>query len=346
MATSTHLWASTQGVKSFTKDWSANGIRFSMVVEGDRAVLDSLAELVHSGQYTSLQDVANYCGATEVAKLIDKGVRPRTPQLAYSGQGLIAQLTIGGFAGLAEGNSTIGYPAPSATNVPGSSSCRIVFEPNDVDLKYGLPFRAGKRWDLEKTCKDVGILQSDLPAGMSDFVVEKQSLLALCNLFESNSWNSTIEKYQAIEFMQKNTNMNEWLKRHLRGQSNYRTWIPTVTVHTQYRTMPSANIAKSDVLTPGKLCLPNGPGNYAQNNWVVQSDGTRKLNILQISCEQGPPPWTQAPQKDCYGNIYVYLRGASQLEFNGDGWSIETQYNGFLEYDADLYEDPSKPPTP
>lgn len=333
MANATHLWVKTADVSNFTKEWSGNGIRYSLRISGERAVLESLAELVHTGSYTSLKDVADYCGATEVSKSIPQGVRPRTPLLTYSGQGLIAELTIGGLAGLKEGNSTIGYDEETNYNVPGGATCRIVYEPNDVDIKYGLPFRAGMKWDLERTLADAGY--TNLPAGFNDIDVNKHSLLAMCNAFESNSWNSTAEKWDAIEWFESKATLNEWIRRYLRGETNYRTWIPTVTVTRQYRTMPAADKDEEAFPKPGVLCHPLGTA-YYQKYYTLE----KRLDTIYVATEFGPPAWTQAPLKDSYGNDFFYLRGASQLEFNGDGWSVETQWSGFLEFDAILYSSP------
>jgi hypothetical protein len=122
----------------------------------------------------------------------------------------------------------------------------------------------------------------------------------------------------------------EWLTRYLRGQHNWRAWVPSVTHTARYRTLPDSDLS---VPKPGALCMPGG-GNYTY--WYY-TDAQLPPQQRTVECEDGPPKWTLAPLSDKYGNIFVYLRGGSQVEFSGEFWAVETQYNGFLDFDVEVY---------
>lgn len=323
MADSVHLWVKTAAVKGFTKEFSGNGIKFILTLNGDRAELDSLGDFINSAATNKLADVASACGDDVIAGMIPDDVLARTPVLQWSGEGLKADLVVNGDAGLKEGDSTINEGTQAVYDIPGSASARVVFEPNDVDLKYGLPFRAGKKWDLEVTLDSISA-QYPIPPEITSVLLPEDSLLAVINKFEAGTFSDTATRNAVLTFIQQVPSLAQWFIRTARGQTNYRTWVPSVTVTRRYRTMPTNDQSPDDVPAPGALCTPNGDA-------YVDSNGEQWMT------EIGPPQWTGAPIVDVNGEQYVYLRGGSQVEFAGDMWVVELQYNGFLGYDAALY---------
>jgi len=302
-------------VKSFQIDYSALGKKITMVLNGDRDTLDDLASsfMQDGGAMNSFPGIPD-----TVAALIDETIAVRTPKLDYKGEGKLADLILIGEAGLLEGDSPIADSGIDADGVPANVTGRVIYEPDDVALEYGLPFRAGLKWDLTVSANSVLAMDSDfedVASLLDDLNLDHETIswLAIINLYQNGSiteaQRGTLFSYLNAEDA---TGAQDWMKRYLRGQTSYRFWIPNVSITKRYRTLP---------LTADSVPIPG--------------------SISSVGDDDGPPDWTGAPDEDNYGNSYLYWRGATQVEFVGEFWVVEEQWNGFLDFDEDLYNDPT-----
>jgi hypothetical protein len=227
--------------------------------------------------------------------------------------------------------------------VPPNTTTRFVYEPNDVALAYGLPFRPGMKWDLTIQAPNLDFMceyQSLNEDGISTtanlisieqvlknvgYIATNMSLMAVCNVWEAGQ---ITEQYKAAIFnylwadhgladpgswQGGGAGSAEYVRRILRGTTSYRFWIPHVTVTTRYRTLPQS---LTDVPKPGEIGLAGEDG--------------------------GPPGWTNAPYEDKWTNIFSYWSSGPQVEFSGEFYVVEQQWQGFLDFDEDLYNQPYK----
>ncbi len=299
--------------KSIVKDFSAIGRKIELTLNGDRETLNDLANTIVEGGYYLLSDLPGL--SSDQQAIFTATALARTPRLVWDGQGLKADLVVYGEQGLKEGDSIVSDDGGDFS-VPFNATSRFMFEPNDVALGYGLPFRAGYKWDLTVHAS-LGAADGILTALGYDATTI--SLLAALHVWESGA----IEEQQRgvlYTALNANTSATEYLKRYLRGQTSYRFWVPHVTVTTRYRTMPQLETNPS-FSKPGEIT---------------------------ISGEVGAPPiWTTAPRFPDFGDLndtatwYRWYASGPQIDFNGEFYSAEEQWQGFLDYDVALYGDPN-----
>lgn len=321
-------------------DYTPIGRKYVITLRGIREDLDALAVAMTADAFPA-NTIPNLSAA--IIAMVPANALVRTPHLDWDGEGKYANLIVPAEEGLNEGDSTVGTDPESDDQyvVPPNTTSRFVFEPNDVALAYGLPFRSGFKWDLEIDAPNVDfpvtyyltdehgqetqvdktiktLMQTvGLPA-------DQMSLLAICNVWHEGS--VTEQQRLAIYSYLKDDNggglgSQQYVRRILRGQDHYRFWIPHVTVIRRYRTMPHDRAA---VPVPGGIFSVGDPG--------------------------GPPIWTNAPDafwddpwqtEDFDASLYYsYFTTGPQLEFAGEFYIVEQQWSGFVDFDSDLYSDP------
>lgn len=349
MGESIELYADSLGsnhfeCREFVKEFTPLGKRYSIVLNGDRAELDAIGEEIHAAVASGykLNAIPNLAAA--VVALIPDSVLARTPRLVYKGEGNLADLVIMGEEGIQEGFVQLGdpnTPNTSAFEMPPNVSSRFVYEPNDVALAYGLPFRAGFKWDLEAIADnldfEVTYYQADpedpeaAPLEIAQSITEMMkvightastmSLLAMVNVWREGS--ITEQQRGALYSYLADENgggeaTQEYVKRILRGQDSFRFWVPNVTVTRRWKKHPG--FAGLEGLShPGE--------------------------ISYLGEDSGPPEWSGAPDSyfgtgDDTDIFYEYWATGPQLEMTGEGWVTEEQWNGFLSFDSALYDDP------
>lgn len=303
-------------VTKYEKDYSAIGIKYTMTLAGDRTALDTaaLAIMQDGSPLSSIDGIPS-----TIAENIPDGALIRTPKLIWDGKGQMAELILIAEDGLNEGDTVVsGTDESGDTYMPANVTSRLIFEPNDTTLAYGIPFRAGFKWDL--TVAANGVL------AMSDDFADVASLIDSINIDSSSiTWLGIINLYQtgAITEAQRGTlfsyltaedatGAKDWMTRYLRGQTSFRYWVPNVTLTKRYRTVPLGD----NIPDPGLIATDPSDPNY-------------------------PPDFTGAPQNDPYFNDYIYWAGATQLDFVGEFWCVERQWTGFVDFDTDLYGDPT-----
>lgn len=379
ITTATMLWNQTAGSRYGIKNWgkqgSALGRKYTFIINGQWKDLDAVAEkIITLGGYeltNFLQDFSQVSGELK-AIVIPPSVTAiaRTPDLTGKGEGDKAELTLTFEEGLQEGTggmtgadaSLIGpsqtdaeaFLTSASTRVPADTSYRLVFEPNDVDLGYGLPFRGtgtegeGYKWDLTLKLSETqqtyefstkrrplydkvdGTTPTTVPANQLDDLLnglgydpENLSLLALTNIWRDGA--ATEQQRGAIfEFLNDEddgggTATVEFVKRILRGETSYRFWVPHVSAIRRYRNPP---------ILPGSFPLPG--------------------QISEAGTNGAPPPWCNAPLSMFVGGEdapeklrYTYWSSGPQVEHTGEFWTVEVQWSGFVDIDDELYGDPT-----
>ena len=310
------------GTKSFTKDFTATGRKIELVLNGKRMELNDLANTIVGDGSFLLSDIPGL--SAELQELLTGTALARTPKLVYNGEGDKADLHIYGEQGLNEGDSTVGDDGGDYT-VPFNTTSRFVFEPNDVALAYGLPFRAGRKWDLTQT---LSAAVGTVPDAVYNCLFDQGrfsepndiTCLELIHFWETAAIDQQL-RGPIQDMMRANTEMSEWMTRYLRGQTSYRFWIPHVSVIRRFRTMPQLEGGSIQFSKPGAIAYRGQDG--------------------------GPPMWTNAPgwadwgDADTPSSYYNYYASGPQIDFNGDFYSCEEQWQGFLDYDSDLYDNPA-----
>ncbi len=360
-------------IKKFVKEGTAIGRKYSLVVNGQWADLDKVLERIltgSSGEGYELGDIIATCpGFSEEAKgiLIPSGVKAyaRTPRLESLGEGDKADLTIPFEEGLQEGSGGAGGEpvgkslndeaafsnSPSNSAVPADSSYRLVFEPDDVELGYGLPFRSGYKWDLttqapnlttysfpnppgfessEGTAGTPAAHPSDLLAGLG-YDPTNLSTLAVCNIWRDGAiteqqrgalfsyLNDGAGAVSTDEEKRASRGMRAYVLRILRGETHYRYFLPHVTVVRRYRSPP---------VIPGFFPVPGE---------------------IEAAGELGaPPPWTNAPvsmfvatdtgEDPPAGLGYTYWSTGPEVDFVGDQWQVQVGWSGFVDMDTNMYQ--------
>jgi hypothetical protein len=374
LTTAQMLWLDTNpnrlGMPTVTKEGTANGRKYSVRLNGQWGDLDLILERILtgvSGQGVLLDDViAGIPAFSNELKsiLLPPGMKAyaRTPRLDTLGEGDKAILTIPFDEGLIEGTGVFSVPtgrtltdieafdATNASNtaVPADTSYRIVFEPDDVELGYGLPFRPGYKWDLTELLTpadlDYDFSTDALPdydqAGSTHIATTLGDLLkglgadtsnisrlALCNIWAEGAITEQ-QRLAIFSFLndpdEASNGEQAYVIRWLRGQRSYRYFIPHISVTRRYRSSPV--LLGSAFPSPGQISAANTAG--------------------------APPPWTNAPSAmyvgdpvNLVGIPYVYWSTGPQVEFVGDQWQVEVQWSGFADIDKNMYQNPLDPDT-
>ncbi len=358
-------------LKRFTKEGTALGRKYIIEINGQWKDLDAILEdILNAGEdgynlndmFGALPDLSDQVRDI----LVPSGVKAfaRTPKLSSPGEGDKAELTIPFEEGLQEGTGGAGYAAvgPNLSDeeafavdagdaVPANTSYRLVFEPDDVELGYGLPFRKGYKWDLttqapnldgysfknppafENTSSDPGgvATKATYPNMLIDalgYDSTKISTLAICNIWREG--NITEQQRGALfcylhdgggeVATPASYGMQAYVLRILRGETSYRYFLPHVSAVRRYRSPP---------VVPGYFPLPGEISNAGE--------------------EGAPPAWCNAPLQmfvlggdDPDGLLnYKYWSTGPQVEFVGDQWQVEVQWNGFVDMDTNMYLAPT-----
>lgn len=322
---SKQLFAMANGQRYDLKSWEINytaiGRKFTLVFNGHRDDLDYLGKAIASKQ--DGYRVASIPAITSDFKKQFFDGPPlicRSPKLSSNGEGKLATLTVTAEAGLQNGDGTNSWNWPNEVDMddskafaanagnrlPSNTTVRVVYEPNDVSLGYGMPFRAGKKWDLTVAA---GSLPSDVASTLSGpGGFASPTSLTLLEII--HFWETAAIEQQARGPIQtwllSNASTKEYMTRYLRGQTSYRFFVPHVTVTRRYRSEPDTSV------------LPQ-PGQVAEFN---------KFG--------GPPQWTRAPYK-INDVVLKYYCSGPQVDFNGECWTMEMQFSGFADYDTALY---------
>ncbi len=337
-------------VEKFTCDYNATGRKFKLEIKGDWTDLDDIASQIVGNSTTAgnqnLKDLLTNMDTTLSAIIPATGIICRTPQLNTQAAGTMAILTVFAEEGLQEGGKFVGGAMDdsaalkaSGDVLPADTTFRFVWEPNDVELLYGLPFRPNYKWDLTNDLENFDFpANPQLPHGVpydnpsatdnqpgfatniDDLVAalgcdpDTMTEAALCNIWREGGITEPQRGaiYQYLIASGSGTGTFEYAERILRGETSYRYWIPHVSVIRRYRTPPDTSAYPS----------PGASGGAYDTN--------------------GPPSWTDAPDTDKWENDYTYLCTGPQVEFSGEFWTVECQWSGFLDFDSDLYGNPSE----
>ena len=359
------LWLAQVGLKSFIKEGSALGRKYSIVLNGQWSVLNDILEsIIAGGGGTTGYPLATLLGgipgfSSQLTGILSSNGNlafARTPRLEGRGEGDKADLTLIFEEGLQENSGTLFNPVgpnqsdqeaftagSGNTQVPADSSYRLVFEPNDVELGYGLPFRAEYKWDM--TIQAPNLSTYTLPNGPIGFETKDGtpdptgavkintlidgigydstniSLLAVANIWREGS----ITESQRGAFFNYLNNAATgggyasvaYVTRILRGETSYRYFVPHVAAIRRYRSPPQV---------PGFFPLPG----------AIDAAGTGTA----------PPDWCNAP-KTMYvaggaSNLtYTYWSTGPQVEFTGEFWTAEVQWSGFVDMDTNMYNNPT-----
>ena len=366
----TMLWLNSAperlALKRFTKEGAALGRKYIIELNGQWKDLDTILEgILSAGQdgyslddlFDDLPDLSNQ--VRDILSPSDVEAFARTPKLSSPGEGDKAELTIPFEEGLQEGTGEAGYAAvgPNLSDeeafsagagdaVPANTSYRLVFEPDDVELGYGLPFRKGYKWDLTIQAPNLDaytfpntpdytpppdLIGPPAPAihpytliNALGYHSDNISIMAICNIWREGA---ITEQQRGALFCYLNdgggapTNlgMKAYVLRILRGETSYRYFIPHVSVVRRYRSPP---------LIPGHFPLPG--------------------EIADAGTAGAPPPWTNAPSAmyvpgaGAPDNLkYTYWSTGPQVEFVGDQWQVEVQWNAFVDLDIKMYQNPN-----
>ena len=337
------------GIEKLTCDYNAVGRKYKVELHGDWTDLDAVAKLIVGDSTTAgnqnLKTLLANMDTTLAAIIPDTGVICRTPQLNTEKGATFSTLTVIAEEGLQEGGKFVGGAMDDSAALlasgyvlPADTTFRFVWEPNDVELLYGLPFRPEYKWDLTNDLKSFDFpANSQLPHGVpydnpsatdnqpgfatniDDLVAalgydpDTMTEAALCNIWREGGITEPQRGaiYQYLIASGSGTGTFEYAERILRGETSYRYWIPHVSVIRRYRTPPDTSAYPS----------PGASGGAYDTN--------------------GPPLWTDAPDFDAWDNDYIYLCTGPQVEFSGEFWTVECQWSGFLDFDSDLYGNPS-----
>lgn len=305
-------------VKAFKILYSLTGKRYEFTLNGSRDKLQALAELISAGGEGEAagQLLREIPGIPESIKAyISTDVIAHTPPLDWKGDGLLGELMVYGEDGAKEGDDDIASEG-SAEGDPGQrprgATCSFIYEPNDVDLRYGLPFREFQKWDLIVKVSEAFSPVPDIFVEICGSGVNDFRLLDLINAYLNGAFKNAAQQNAFFAAMKEYTALDEFLLRWTRGQQQYRFWIPHLTITTRYRTMPNLTGDDSEFA---------GPNTFAEKG----EDG-------------GPPQWSPAPSTDANGFAYTYWYSGPQLNPGGDVWVVEEQWHGFLDMDKDLYD--------
>ena len=370
----TMLWLNSApdrlALKRFTKEGAALGRKYIIELNGQWKDLDRILEgILSAGQsgygledlFDDLPDLSDQVRNI----LIPSGIKAfaRTPKLSSPGEGDKAELTIPFEEGLQEATGGAGYAAvgPNLSDeeafgvnagdaVPANTSYRLVFEPNDVELGYGLPFRKGYKWDLTTQAPNLDTYTFPNPPGYQNtsggstpvdaiathpntlidalgYNATNISTLAICNIWREGAITEQ-QRGALFCYLQDgggevgtaaSLGMQAYVLRILRGETSYRYFLPHVSVVRRYRSPP---------VVPGYFPLPG--------------------EIADAGEAGAPPAWCNAPltmfasAPDPNGLLaYKYWSTGPQVEFVGDQWQVEVQWNGFVDMDMNLYLAPT-----
>lgn len=329
----TQLWVKDYDCAKLTKEFSAIGEKYQLVLNGKRAVLNTLGFTIARDE-TYLRFIPGLSSAVQA--LIPNDVLARTPRLDWDGAGENATLTVTGERGLINGDVALGsITSNDAYTMPPNATCRFTYEPNDVELSYGLPFRKNYKWDLTVTAPNLtfAVDKTGIPSVEEEYYssittianllsslgyTTSISLMAICNIWSDGSV-TEIQRGLLFQYLNNASGggiaSKEYIDRYLRGQKSYRFWVPTVSTTLRFRRLPNNSYY---VPTPGQVFAAGATG--------------------------GPPLWTNAPVNyvpaDGISIPYKYLRTGPQLDFAGEQWVVETQWAGFVEYDEPIYTNP------
>jgi hypothetical protein len=378
----TMLWLNQHGsryaVKKFVKEGSATGRKYVITINGQWLDIDAFLEEIIRGDSTNrgyslerlLAAVPNFSAQAKDI-LIPPGVQAfaRTPRLESTGEGDKADLTLifeeglqentGGAGGFPVGPNLTDAQAfsedPSNNVVPANTTYRLVFEPSDVDLAYGLPFRKGYKWDLTVQAPNLNVYTFDdapavedssgavVPGGaLKPYDLLKNlgykpgsiSTLAVCNIWRdgaltepqrgalfsylNDGGDAAADNNEDTAEGRTSRGMRAYVRRILRGETSYRYYIPHVSVTRRYRSPP---------VVPGYFPLPG--------------------EIAEVGAPGAPPAWTNAPTSmfvpgsvDDPELAYSYLSTGPQVDFVGDQWQVDVQWSAFVDLDTNLYENP------
>lgn len=349
---STNLRTKTYDCKSFVKEFSPIGEKYQLVLNGGRAALDSLGiEIMTNANGYYMYYIPGL--STQMKAHIPTDVLCRTPKLEWNGESDTATLTVIGERGLLNGDVVLGDTS-EAYVMPRDATCRFVYEPLDVALAYGLPFRAGFKWDLTVQAANlstfalitaVAVQDVSDPTKLVDpspttldiilknlgYDPDNISKMAICNIWEGGA---LTEPQRGAIFQYLNAGnasgdpysnggglpTKEYVKRILRGQTSYRFWMPHISVTLRFKQLPN-------------------------NTTYVPFAG----RWFDVGDENGPPAWTNAPTHYSFNGQqldqlkFKYWSTGPQVEFTGDQWIVEQQWSGFIDHDSELLEDSPLP---